>query len=413
MGTRAIESEPRLIIFFLQMPRPVAIPHGTVYTFQLPEVLEVLKGIPIAPTPEVPPRPNPEGNNWASFKFWQVKRTIGNYDALRPVLEAVVPKESLGLPSDQPAPTDEPRGYITIVEASTALRGLEDGDVSDAYDGCLAALQELFRAYGVSADHGMPIVSREMLPPIAEFITRTLFTQQWDPSLSAMFVNVNIPDEFLPELDEEGLARLARALSRLKVGYPLIPYREARLRARTALVEQGNYQDAVVHSETAVEILVDGILTLLLWEEGMSPTDAAENIFIKQLPWRLEQAMASRLGGDWKRDGTGPISRWDAQLAFLRGRVIHGGYRPTLQEARASVDIAIEIDEMIRVQLAGVAGTFPKTALLFLGKQGLERLNGWTRRVQDASNAADPTLWMNDYVAWRKALDAQRVNLLR
>jgi hypothetical protein len=407
------QQEPLLIIFFLEMPLPIAIPHGTVYTFVLPEVLDFLKGVPYAPIPGLKPAPNPEGHNWASFRLWQVKRTVGPDDPIRPVLEAVVPKESLGVPKDRPTEPSEPRGYVTIIEVSTALKGQEEIDTSAAFDACLSALQDLLRAYSVSAHHGMPLVTRELLPPIALFIRRTLFTQKWDTRLSAMFVNTNMPDAFLPELDQSGLTKLVQTLSRLKQGHPMIPYQEARIRARHALVEEGNYPDAVVHSETAVEILIDAILTLLLWEEGESPTEAGHNIFTKHLPWRLEQAVASRLRGDWLRAGTGPISRWDSQLAFLRGRVIHAGYRPTLDEARTCLDIGTEIDQMVRVRLAAAAGTFPKTALLILGKPGLERLNGWTRKVQEAAKSSDIPVWIKEYAEWRRALDTQRINLIR
>jgi hypothetical protein len=178
MAANQAQPEPQLIIFFLEIPRPIAIPHGTVYTFVLPEVLDFLKGVAIAPVPGIRPASNLEGNNWASFRFWQVKRTTGKDDAVRPVLEAVVPAESLGLPTERPREPIEPRGYMTIVEASTTLKGPEESEASAAFDACLSALQELLRAYGLSTDHGMPLITRELLPPIAVSIRRTLFSTQ-------------------------------------------------------------------------------------------------------------------------------------------------------------------------------------------------------------------------------------------
>ncbi len=412
MGTTN-RPEPHLVVFFLEIPDVVAVPHTTTFMFELPEVLDFLKGVGYSPDIQTPPRPNPDGRNFVSLKIWQVKVTAGADPAVTHVIDAVVPKENQGIAESPTSAPPDPRAYATIIEAVTALSAPSDGEISRALDNCLTALQDFLRAYGISSGNALPLITRERLPPLVLFSKRTLVTQQWDASMSAMFVNINVAREFLPTLDEAQLRKLALVLSRLKQEHPIIPYQEARLRAKRALVEDGNYQDAIVLSETAVEVLFDAVLTLVLWEEGVGAKVAAESIFSKQLPWRVEQALASRLGGDWKRSGMGPVSRWNSRLHYLRGRVIHASYRPTLQEAHECVDIATAIDIMVRDRIAGKAGTYPKTALLVLGQPGLERLKGWTRKMQEIAHKADLKAWTADYGKWRQTLDSERINLIR
>lgn len=415
--TKRSAQELKFVALFLELPSPIAIPHGTTYAFVLKEILDELRGVRFAPVAGLAPIKNPDGRNLASFRIWQIKKSADNEDAVHSVLEAVLAGgiDPLKIASaDSTTKPDEPRSFTSVVEALTIIRGSDEIGLSKALDTCLASFQELLRAYSLSTGHALPLITRELLQPVILFITRPIGTTRWDAPPNLMIVNTNFPGTFLPPLDEEGLKKLNVHLTRLKKRHPMIPYFEARLRARRALMDEGNYQDAVIYSDIAVEVLIDAVLTMLLWEERMTPLDAAHHIFVHQLPWRVEQALALRLRGDWSRKGQGAVAQWASRLEPLRGRVVHAAYRPTLDEAREAVDVATAMSEFIRERLALNAGKYARPAFLVLAKPGLERLGAWTKRLEEvAAMAASQPDWMDDYRKWREGLDPLREALVR
>jgi hypothetical protein len=70
----------RLSLFFVPLPEPVPIPHGTTISFALEEQDSRLRGISWQPAIDVPPIPDWDGDHlFVSVKFWQVKAVSDYY----------------------------------------------------------------------------------------------------------------------------------------------------------------------------------------------------------------------------------------------------------------------------------------------------------------------------------------------
>jgi hypothetical protein len=97
----------------------------------------------------------------------------------------------------------------------------------------------------------------------------------------------------------------SRFVGFFKRGHPLVAYGEMSQESYRALEQEGDYRRAVTYAQTAVEILLDRVLALMLWEEDEDPTQTAETIFSSSFPKRVRTHFPPRLGGDWNTRGTG------------------------------------------------------------------------------------------------------------
>jgi hypothetical protein len=108
----------------------------------------------------------------------------------------------------------------------------------------------------------------------------------------------------------------------------------------------------------------------MLWEEGTSPDDARDLCFNPN--WTLarriksSETYASRLGGShWKLGGSGPVANWYNNVAALRNRCVHAGYRPTSEETERAIKSKKELGNFIAARLKQKRRTFPRTASIY------------------------------------------------
>jgi hypothetical protein len=219
-------------------------------------------------------------------------------------------------------------------------------------------------------------------------------------------VHPNAP--LLPEtiLDKEGLDKLSVIASRYRRGDPLYPVNLLRTRLRRARQIDGDFSDTTVYAQMLLEVLMDTVLTLLLWEEGMDPSQAADEFSVQRMPVRLQQQIAPRLKGRWDWNGRGPVGDWGKELRVLRNRVVHGGYRPTVEEADRTLAITKAVDEHLRFRLARSWEKYRRSALLVIGKPGFQRKGQWHDHMEKwIKSQAEPD-WIVSYRDWRTAFDA-------
>jgi hypothetical protein len=413
------EGEPLAVVFFIPLPNPLPLPHESIYTFVSDRPVSFLEGIEVRQRAESPPMPGMSGNLSTSLKVWQVKASPPAYQQefadLHGFVSSILPIELASAENGDEAVVmeqeeEEEEVYRTVIEAVTTLLP-EDGNeqVSNAFDRCLASLADLFAAYRATSGELVPTVARERLPPVIPYIRHTLYEPpRWDGGLSAFLTNTNLPPQ--PQaLPPEGVERLMTFTSVRRRGHPLVAYMERSLEARVALETQGDYGGALIHAQIAAEILLDGLLTLILWEEGRSAPDCAP-MFRQGLIPRVKKHLAPRLGGDWDTKGSGPVGRWASGLAALRHLVVHQGYHPSRGEAVGAMGALGDLDRFLRGRMVDRRTDFKRTTLMFLGRPGLEREDAWEGEMEAfmETTGGHEEDWLATYGAWRHELDVAR-----
>ncbi|MFE0084060.1 hypothetical protein, partial [[Kitasatospora] papulosa] len=219
-----------------------------------------------------------------------------------------------------------------------------------------------------------------------------------------------IPSE---TFDAGEFSRLEAHLGRLWNGSPLELVMGRATEADQLLRQQGDYANAVIHSAMSSEILLDSLLGLMLWEEQIASEDfdKAVEVFDESkrggLASRVRREYSPRLGGNWNPEVHGPVRQWSKDLAYLRGRVVHRGYRPTKAEAVTALEASDKLLEFAKSRLALKARVYPRTSLMILGEPGLRRIGGWKAVSKFLeSNEEHPLSWFSSYSKWRNTVDA-------
>ncbi len=256
----------------------------------------------------------------------------------------------------------------------------------------------------------MPVITRQRLPFVIPWISRSPTALEWDPHISIMHSHMNVPVPPSEPLKEDDLKKLNSTLSRVMRGDVLTAYNLHRMRARRAFSLEGEYSETVLYCQIAIEVFLDALLYLLLWEEGADPATAAE-LVPTELRSRIGGSLAPRLRGGWSLRGRGAIARWWNELRPLRNRIVHAGYVASAGEGQRALEIMHAVDTFLRRRLAERASKFPRTSLLVLGIPGLKRHERWSKRLDAVVQAsASEDDWVKGAQAWRLAYDGARAD---
>lgn len=421
----------RFVAFFVPTPEVVSFPAGTTVTFLDDAGGEPL-GVELRVTDEGPVLPQGGEAGWpsVSFRFWQVPgQAHPDPMAVDPVTEAMraalpgltLPKPSriegwrrrLGLRSPKLPTAPWSEAQTTVIEMVALVQAEESVDwVSVGFDRCLSALDDLVRAFRIQTGARIPHLSYERLPFTVVFAHRALEPgAEWIRSSMLLLRHFNLPSSMAASeaLSKADLDETMTLLSFLKREHPFVVFSERAREAVYSLDVAGDYGGAVVNAALGVEVLLDSLISMLCWEEGLRPTEIAATVFSKSLARRVRTDYHGRLGGNWSLAGTGPVADWARVLARLRGRVVHRGYRPARKEAKAGVDVAYRVSEFVKERLADRCKSYPRTTLLLLGRPGLERLGRWHVLSDFVENEADEEPeWLAAFKQWRDELDAAR-----
>jgi hypothetical protein len=280
--------------------------------------------------------------------------------------------------------------------------------VQRAFRRCLVCLEDVSRAFAITGPTPVAPLAVGDLHPMVMFIPRSPGSMgRYQLGFSIYMIPGNIDAEYIsPEqTPAEHNEKMRTMLFRLREGDPFTLYSERTVRSLTSYTA-GEFGDAVIHAAVAAEILLDGLLGLMLWEEGAAPADAAK-VLAKSVSERLRSEYHGRLGGSWDQNGAGPLGAWRRDLATLRNRVVHSGYRPTEAEAGAARRAQNGIDTFIRERLVAAGVRYWRTAMMLLGIPGLTARGGWTRRVREAyeNSGEDNNDWFRRYHNWRLETD--------
>jgi hypothetical protein len=155
----------------------------------------------------------------------------------------------------------------------------------------------------------------------------------------------------------------------------------------------GDHAQALVLFATAGEIALNALLRSAVVEaEGPAAAQAIFNPPDRRrgLAARLRSEYGSRLGADWNPDAAaGAVGVWWRMVQLVRGRIVHGGYQPTPQEAYDAMVATEDLDRFIDDRLADRRFAYPATVLSKLGQPGLEQRNWWSARMRRTAAETD------------------------
>ncbi|MFE2872068.1 hypothetical protein [Embleya sp. NPDC059259] len=406
------ESSPSyasMITFFLALPDPCPVQHGTTVSKLLEGFFSGPPGFTFHITEESPPVADEHVNQkFVSLKFWQVPEQV-EFDT-RP-LKAVarvaqeVTGHSRGNLHSGFAKEDS---FRTVVEMVTYLEPEEE--VDPAFDRCFEVLADVDRMCRLALPNSSRVVAKERLTVALYFHRPWGGKYSEDPSLLLL----NAPEEAARRtLTGKEFEKLEAHLVRLWEKSPLELAMEHSLEASACFHKHGDYSNALIHAALSTEIFLDAVLGLMLWEDQLTdPTiDRAVRAFSESnggLASRLRREYGPRLGGSWDPSIRGPIQNWTKNLAALRGRLVHRGRRPSKSETLEALTAADEIFEFVKTRLSEKVRIYPRTALLIIGLPSLTQ-RGRARRAHDylkSENGQSPDTWLMEYDSWRRNVDA-------
>ncbi|MEW2178238.1 hypothetical protein AB0890_18130, partial [Streptomyces sp. NPDC005406] len=229
----------------------------------------------------------------------------------------------------------------------------------------------------------------------------------WGEGGAMMLDHVNMSD--FPAGDQmkpEDAGHIDYYMDMLNQGNPLFLWKERFVEARTALFREGRYGAAVTLSNTASEVLLDGLLSVLCWEVGKRPEEVAGIFTEGRLARRVKSNFSELLGGNWSLDGTGPVANWFHKCYRLRHRVVHGGYIPTRLEAQAAIDATLSLSNYCWDRLVAKKKKFPRVVLMVVAEEGLRRRGKWCHFMRNFVRDVAPVepSWLDASHAWRSEM---------
>ncbi len=406
-------ASPNVAYFFVPLPEPVGLPDGYVVRASQPSgTAEWLKA-----EQQNLGAHRVEATLGSSLRFWQ--RTVTVTQDLDPLVDVLfdVAYESLPGRVEPPAGREAPPttgSQITVVEMAVPVEPFEcDSDpvpeLSDAFDEGMAAIRYTQRALQVVTRRPLTLVTRETLPVAVPFFIRQVGKDPYGgwpdaPGLFLVNINVVLPP---PVLDSGQLGDFEDALQHSAFGRPALKYLDLVSEARLAMTQRGDYRAAVVLAATAAETLLDDLVNLMLWEEGLDPAQAAK-LFDKNrsVVKRVANLYRARIGGPWDLAAPGVVSSWKQDLADLRNRVVHGGVEPSLSDCTRALDALGALGRFVgdRLTEPTVISRYPRTALLVIGKPELMARGTWSPRVEQLIGDPHQPQWIPTFARWRDAV---------
>lgn len=317
----------------------------------------------------------------------------------------------------------KPKRLVTIAEVAvydgastdTAPVDTELEDLTDPWLRGLHCLQHFVHSYNLSADVPARVPTYMRVGPSIPLLRRELTIEKPDWTIHLLPLNHKNfgGDRPTKLLETNALAQVLSNVQLLSAGDIRAIYRRAVVEAEQTLTVDGDFANAIVMAAQACEILLDGVLGLMLWEEtGGAPestgdVDAAAAVLATPLASRVKKEYHPRLGGQWNPLGASPVGEWSRKVAGPRNRVVHRGFRPTADEAADALNAMRGLDDYVTELLAAQARKSPRTALMWVGEDRLASLGRWplVKAFARKRQKTEPP-WRDKYAAWRQRVDS-------
>lgn len=345
---------PRVVSFFVLLPEALPFPSGSTTSLQI-QTADAVGRTREAPLPNGNTMRLGPGLTFTWMRFWQIPQPAGldprALAIIDSVLHQVIPALALPDPdraaqlSDGPDP--EPHdGMATVLEMTTGVVVPTRKAVEQAFELCFHQALQADRCLRVSQRRAS---TRLTLPRVHQIVPTAIrhLDGIWESRLLTLVAHHELPQPEAPTLlDEAGLERYRTHFHAMSSGHPMVLYWDRRLQG-VAAYDKGDYEEAILWSAVAAEILLDALLAVMLWEDGATAA-AAARIFAKPLARRVDADYHERLGAsDWRRTDDSPVALWYTRLAATRNRIVHRGHTPHHDEATQSATAGEELADFI------------------------------------------------------------------
>ncbi|OLO99167.1 hypothetical protein BVU76_27005 [Mycolicibacterium porcinum] len=299
----------------------------------------------------------------------------------------------------------------TVVEATVSI--YRDGATNEMYGSILNEVVDEIRRLQRACSYvsGAPVrpMSLEALPPYIPTATGSVgesgFRTDGDVGVYLLPQNViKLPSR--RDFDAVEMQSFQSFLYRSDGAFS--GYLASQNEARAALLHRGDARSSLLASATACEVFLDEFLKHLLWERLATPESCVpmfvEGKALSTVLSRTRKELGPIVGGNWNDATQQDLRDWQSGVAHVRHRTIHGGYVPTLDEARAAVEASDRLRDHAVNVLANNLKMFPRTALMLIGSQALEARGKLTKAVRREIDSGQAEDWGERFVRWRRCL---------
>lgn len=309
---------------------------------------------------------------------------------------------------NQEEPSGEflPAQYSTVVHAVIAVDAIPSSDAMEhALDHARYLAQITYRAIYAVTREARPLpefsTNRQNLIVGHQIIVDGAFRTVLHAARPAIHTDLVGSTRELDhdDCEELGVAVLAEAFHE-----PMTRVLDTRREAKVAL-DAGDVRSAVIMSAVSCEILIQTLLSCLLWEDGKTPDEAHGELSQPDLRQRLINVVKTRLRGSWTPKDNQPFSDWLFLIQKPRNIVIHTGQPPGLGDAALAHDAVYSFTSMIFDRLANpaVRKNYPLTALFIVNEAGLQNRNAWTKAMQRAAADVEENDLLGVFKRWSGA----------
>jgi hypothetical protein len=351
----------------------------------------------------------PDQRWWVQLIFHQRTTHASQDDDAFLIVDSVM-RERAGfpaLPDGFEGPGFSPDSHReTVVEITTPLDGEGEEELGNAVNRGLDALRDADRAWLLSTGTPESPLSPGDVWPVIPTVRRS---QPNGPVLGPpkmLILDTNeLRDRPVPdEMDETARLRFESALSAIQAHHPFVRWQEWLSSAEKAR-NGARPEDAIVRLSVAIEVMLDAVLAIGLWEARTSVSEGRD-ILARELGRRLSTEFPKLLGGSWDRTQE-PLTSWSNDLAYLRCRVVHRGHRPDQVEVNRAFKAADQLHRHVVDRVIARRAQLPKTAWSLLGPTGLKDRDAWdgvVRRLGEDGGLVEDD-WLLNYSRWRNEVD--------
>jgi hypothetical protein len=324
-----------------------------------------------------------------------------------PPLPRLVPKTMAG-PTDGSTPDVWP--FVVSEDQDLSLEVLSER-LQRALDVAIHDIRSIQRAYHAITRYPITLLTRERLPSHVPFTVRRLedIGVPGRSTRGLLEANRNLwAFQRPPGLTDAQLAAIPSTRLRVDKG-SFSAYLDLDREADASFRRQGDHRLAALLAGVASESLLDDLLMHLMWEEAMTPEEAADQ-WTEGLDGRVKRLYARRIGGSWDLSGSSPIAEWFKRVAELRNRVVHGAYVPSFAESSDAVGAVRRLVSYLCDRLCSdrVVQLYPRTCLALAGWPGLERRGVDGRHIRDLLARPEEPPWNETFTRWKGALQLIR-----
>jgi hypothetical protein len=202
-------------------------------------------------------------------------------------------------------------------------------------------------------------------------------------------------------------------LVRLIFADPFFIASDFQFQAKRALWREGNYRNCLIYAQVFGEMILDQTVLCLAWEDDIEPRVACEwfertNNVAKRATARLSKQLSGTGSWDYKSENT-VLGLWVKEVSHIRNRVVHAGYEPTHEEACRALQSCERLASLIRERLINKIGKYPRTCLLYAGREFIESSGSSSKRFREFLDSADEEpSWVDQRKKWLDAFAEEK-----